>query len=405
MPDPVGLADLVAIDTADVYKGERLAGALHRVGPGVEFRYLPGYDGPGVASTLPQGERWSAGPPGAVPPFFAGLLPEGRRLTLLQRALKTSADDELTQLLAVGGDTVGDVRVVPAGHVPVSPAPRYDRDASGDVRFADLLEASARVVIDRVGLPGVQPKVSARMQTLPVRTAGRLSDAILKLDVSDLPLLPQNEAACLDEARRAGLRVPRHELVGDAEGRTALLVERFDRRSVGGDLLAIAQEDACQVLGLYPADKYRPALETTIAALAAVCPAPKVAALRLWEQVVFSYLVSNGDLHAKNLSVRRGTRGWEPTPVYDVVCTFVYGDTSTMALPLLRETNWDRINRAVVVRAAAATGVPPAAMERSIDRLLQRTAEVPERLATVGFRSINPRKLVRVLERRRHKMA
>jgi serine/threonine-protein kinase HipA len=405
MPEPVGFSELVTVDTADVYKGARLAGALQRVGSGVEFRYLPGYVGPDIATTLPRGDRWSGGAAGAVPPFFAGLLPEGRRLTLLQRALKTSADDELTQLLAVGGDTVGDVRVVPAGHPPISPAPRYDRDAADDVRFAGLLEASAGAFIDRVALPGVQAKVSARMQTVPVRTGGRLSDAILKLDVSDLPLLPQNEAACLEAARRAGLRVPRHEVVVDSEGRTALLVERFDRQAAGGELVAIAQEDACQVLDLYPADKYRPALETTVAALAAVCPAPKVAALRLWEQVVFSYLVSNGDLHAKNLSVRWGTRGWEPTPVYDVACTFVYGDTLTMALPLLRETNWDRINRAAVVRVAAATGVPPAAMERSIDRLLRRTTDLAERLAGVGFRSISPRKLARVLERRRDRMA
>jgi hypothetical protein len=71
---------------------------------------------------------------------------------------------------------------------------------------------------------------------------------------------------------------------------------------------------------------------------------------------VLSHLVSNGDLHAKNLSVQRGPRGWEPTPVHDVICSFVYGDTLTMALPLLSERNWDRIDRALVVRAATSIG-------------------------------------------------
>jgi serine/threonine-protein kinase HipA len=405
MAELPALPDLVAVEAADVYKGERSAGELRRDGASVAFRYLPGYDGPVIATTLPFGGAPTSPPPGAVPPFFAGLLPEGRRLTLLQQALKTSADDELTQLLAVGGDTVGDVRVVPAGRPPVSPAPRYDRGATEGVRFVDLLAASAGLVIDRVGIPGVQPKVSARMQTLPVRSRGRLSDAILKLDVDDLPLLPQNEAACLAGARRAGLQVPHHELVVDSDGRAALLVERFDRTIMEGELLAIGQEDGCQVLGLYPADKYRPSLETVVGALASVCAAPKVAALRLWEQVVFSYLVANGDLHAKNLSVRRGARGWEPTPVYDVICSFVYGDTLTMALPLLGERNPDRMSRARMVRAAASTGVPTGAMERSIDRLLHRTADLPERIASGGFGNTSSRKLIRVLERRRQRLA
>ena len=43
------------------------------------------------------------------------LLPEGRRLGALRRAVKTSADDELSLLLAVGADAIGDVQVVPSG--------------------------------------------------------------------------------------------------------------------------------------------------------------------------------------------------------------------------------------------------------------------------------------------------
>ncbi len=52
---------------------------------------------------------------GALPPFFSGLLPAGRRLTALRSAVKTSADDELTLLLAVGADTIGDVQILPHG--------------------------------------------------------------------------------------------------------------------------------------------------------------------------------------------------------------------------------------------------------------------------------------------------
>lgn len=129
MSDLDGLLD---IDVADVHKGTRVAGVLRREHNRVVFEYVEGYDGPDVATTLPRDDSQAAAPPGAVPPFFAGLLPEGRRLAVLQQALKTSADDELPQLLAVGADTIGDVRVVPAGQSPRSPAPRVDLAAGNE---------------------------------------------------------------------------------------------------------------------------------------------------------------------------------------------------------------------------------------------------------------------------------
>ena len=60
-----------------------LAGALVRRPGGVSFIYEPDYrraGGPAVAFTLPLSDKPVDGAsPGAVPPLFAGLLPEGRR--------------------------------------------------------------------------------------------------------------------------------------------------------------------------------------------------------------------------------------------------------------------------------------------------------------------------------------
>ena len=106
-----------------MYKRGRLAARLTRVDGGVQFAYLPEYldeAGPAVASTLALDDRPVVTARGAVPPFFAGLLPEGRRLTNLRRAVKTSADDDLSLLVAVGGDPVGDVQVLPRGWNPPS---------------------------------------------------------------------------------------------------------------------------------------------------------------------------------------------------------------------------------------------------------------------------------------------
>ncbi len=80
--------------------------------------------GPAIATTLPVTEVPVLRPGGALHAFFAGLLPESRRLGVLRRAVKISADDELSLLLAVGEDTIGDVEVVapqPDGEWRVSP--------------------------------------------------------------------------------------------------------------------------------------------------------------------------------------------------------------------------------------------------------------------------------------------
>lgn len=394
--------DLRDVQVAVVHKAGRPAAELHRVGSHVEFRLRDEYDGPAVATNLL--EDVTGLPAGAVPPFFAGLLPEGRRLSALRRTVATSADDELTLLLAVGGDTVGDVQVAPRGVAPTSAAPRFDAAEAGEVRFEDLLAASVGTDPERVALPGVQEKVSARTAHAPVRS-GALSDAILKFETGDFPLRVANERSCLDAVRAAGLAAAEHKVLHDVDGVPGLLVRRFDRVHTGGSIVARGQQDACQTLGLWPADKYRPDLVEVVAGLSAACRAPVVAALRLWEQVAFSYLVANGDHHAKNISIVHDGTGWMPSPIYDVMFTHPYGDTDSLALPLAGERNVARIDRPHLLAAATDTGVAAAALERRLDQLLTRTADVPARLSELGFPGSNPNKLRRVLEQRRARLA
>ncbi|NQW72007.1 MAG: HipA N-terminal domain-containing protein, partial [Actinobacteria bacterium] len=93
------LHELTSIREAHVFKDTQLAGVLRRLPGGVEFGYLPEYlsaGGEQVATTLPLTDVPVLTPAGAVPPYFAGLLPEGRRLSSLRRAVKTSADDDLS---------------------------------------------------------------------------------------------------------------------------------------------------------------------------------------------------------------------------------------------------------------------------------------------------------------------
>ena len=87
------------------------------------------------------------------------------------RAELVQTDDDLTLLLAVGLDPVGDVQIVPAGQRPTPAESLVCVDKAFDAgTFSEILEAAG--VIDPVALAGVQDKASARMISVPVGQAG-----------------------------------------------------------------------------------------------------------------------------------------------------------------------------------------------------------------------------------------
>ncbi|MGW5435604.1 type II toxin-antitoxin system HipA family toxin [Nocardia asteroides] len=352
------------VSIADVYKAGHLAASISRTpGGGTEFRYLPGYSGDPVASTLPLGGSVS-GSSGAVPPFFAGLLPEGHRLTVLRRAVKTSADDELSLLLAVGADAPGDVQVFPGGSEPVDVSALVDCASAEELEFHSLVDD-----VDRQAIPGVQNKASASMISTPI--AAGFGRFILKLSQAGFPYLIENEAAHLAAARTLKLPVADADLVHDKSGHPGLLVRRFDRVHDGAEWRRLAFEDATQVLGLPPSAKYNVDAIAVVDALAGIVDARLPATRNLYLQFLFAWLTGNGDLHGKNVGVLRDSAGrWGMAPLYDIPCTVVYGDDS-MALPIagrtrdLRAKHWNEF--------AAEIGLPRKAA-LSAQRLALRAA-------------------------------
>ncbi|MHA7292489.1 type II toxin-antitoxin system HipA family toxin [Arthrobacter sp. HLT1-21] len=348
---------------ADVYKQGVLAARLERHEGGTRFGYLPEYlatRGPAVATTLPLAFDPVFAASGSVPPFFTGLLPEGRRLTSLRRAVKTSADDELSLLLAVGGDPVGDVQIVRPGSVPADTPAAVLIDPRAPLDFDEVLGS---IGIDPSALAGVQDKVSAGMITVPVESSGRRF--ILKLDPPEFAHAVENEFLMYSYARRLKLPVSSVRLLHDAGGRPGLLVERFDRLAgEARELRRLAVEDGTQVLGLYPADKYDVPYETVCTRLTTLCDAPLPALRNMALQLVFAWLTGNGDLHAKNLSVVEGADGRVSiAPMYDLPSTVVYGDKS-LALPVGGKRTG--ISRKHLLGWMVQQGLP----ERAADRVL-----------------------------------
>jgi serine/threonine-protein kinase HipA len=359
------LDSLRFVTRAHVHKAGTAVGSLERSPSGeVSFRYRSDYSGEPVATTLPVTRDPVTRPGGGLPPFFAGLLPEGHRLTVLRREVKTSADDELSLLLAVGGDLPGDIQVVPSDRSPDDPAPLVEDDPAAQ-DFRELTDAP-----DRHGLPGIQDKASASMLTSPLSTARER--ALLKIAPSHFPHLVENEDLHLRAARALGVGVARHRVVHDRNDVPGLLVTRFDRvLAEDGTVSRLAMEDAAQVLDVLPAAKYTVTSEQVVLALARSTPAPMIAARTLYLQFLFAWLTGNGDLHAKNVSILRAPDGrWQVAPIYDIPCTAVYRDF-TMALPVdgrtsrIRLRHWEAFAESIGLPSAAARSARTLALRAS----------------------------------------
>ncbi|MDO5627152.1 MAG: HipA domain-containing protein [Mobilicoccus sp.] len=389
------------VEGADVLIGDTPAATLRRRDGGIDFTYRAEHlaaNGRAVATSLPLTDEPVRTLGGALPPFFSGLLPEGRRLSGLRAAVKTSADDELSLLLAVGEDPVGDVRVVPEGTDPESLSAGGGVETGHptweDMDFGDLLATSG---IDPSALAGVQDKVSGRMLTLPLVHGGRCH--LLKLDPPEYPHVVENEAFFLDLAR--GLRHPvvRSEVVHDRHGRSGLLVTRFDRHVVDGAIHRSAVEDGAQLLGRYPADKYTVTTEHLIRRIGEVAPARLPAVRAVLQQVALAWLTGNGDLHAKNVSVVRDAGEWRVAPIYDIPSTLPYGDHR---LALRIGGRDDSLSRKRWLALAEEVGLAPRAAERALDDVLTVTSDVADRAVDAIPMTPRAARDVRRVLRRRH---
>jgi serine/threonine-protein kinase HipA len=221
------------------------------------------------------------------------------------------------------------------------------------------------------------------MWSTPANTT--LGPAILKLNPpTGYPRLVENEHFFMRMAVDCGLRAAKTRLLHDADGRSALLVDRFDRRRN----TRLPQEDACQVAGVFPASKYRIHAETAITTLADACAqgggSRPTAVLELLRIVVFSWLIGNGDLHGKNLSIFAPQGFWQPTPAYDLLTTQPYtGWKDPMALSLYGRAN--RLDRSHFVEAATRMGIRERATSRMINSIVEAAEDWPDRCEEIGF--------------------
>lgn len=397
------MKDTRAISELNIFRDGQQAGILRRTAGGCEFVFAEDFlrqeNFAGISFCMQKGQVRLINQGVNLFPFFAGLLPEGLRFKSLVRNLKTSEDDLFSLFASIGDQVIGDVyaRIDRSGQETEIPKLR-------EINFYGYFQkvlANSAITHDEA-IAGVQEKLSASMISFPVNIAKENCRYILKLNPPDKPNLVENEHFCMELARKCGIETAKTRLVKDRDGNYGLLVTRFDRTwsEKTGRFLMHHQEDACQMLDRYPADKYRVAFNDIIRGITKNVSASKVAILRLLEIYAFSYLIGNGDLHAKNISliVKSGSRMVEVSPAYDLLCTYIYGDHK-MALKL--DGRDDNLKRGNFVDFARRFGVSETAVIKMLDRLAAGFSRYSAILRQIPMTEKQGTQLERITKKRR----
>ena len=204
----------------------------------------------------------------------------------------------------------------------------------------DLNRLAQVVVESRTTITGVQAKLSMDLEhdgngrTQRLTIVGVMGRYILKPQTEQFSHLPEMEDLTMHLAAIARISTVPHALIRFEDGELNYITRRIDRTNDGHKM---PMEDMCQLAGKLTEQKYQGSYEMIARLIERYSSVPKLDVVNFWEQVVFSWIVGNADMHLKNFSLISETPGrYMLAPTYDQVSTAIVmpEDTDELALPL-----------------------------------------------------------------------
>ncbi len=211
-----------------------------------------------------------------------------------------------------------------------------------------------QVVQSQITVTGVQAKLSLHLtngdkKTEPKRftIVGLWGGYILKPQAAKYPEMPEVESLTMHLASIAKIKVVPHSLIRFKSGQLAYITKRIDRN--GNQKLHM--EDMCQLTERLTENKYLASYEQIAKAIYNYSSTPGLDVVNFFEQVLFSFLTGNADMHLKNFSLIYG-KDLKPTlsPAYDMLATAIVNpdDKEDCALTLNGKKKKIRYNDFVV---------------------------------------------------------
>jgi len=198
------------------------------------------------------------------------------------------------------------------------------------------LRTEALAISDKISIQGVQPKLSAKLNIKNgnFEIVEKRGTYIIKVQVPDRLLMPENEDVTMKMASVIGIDVPIHGLINDKGNDLNYFIKRFDRH---GQKSKFSVEDFAQLSEKSSATKYDASTEMLIKIVDEFCTFPAIEKVKLFKRLLFSFMVGNEDMHLKNFSLITKKGKTYLTPAYDLInSTIIMKSTKEeLALPIM----------------------------------------------------------------------
>ena len=245
--------------------------------------------------------------------------------------------------------------------IPEAPELPYSLD--------ELDTLAAQVIQSQTTLTGVQAKLSLHLDrhdgSKRLTIAGLWGDYIFKPQTQSYKTLPENEDLTMHLAEIAKIKVVPHTLIRLKDGTLGYLTKRIDR-SADGD--KIPMEDMCQLTERQTEYKYKSSYEQIAKVIAKYSYVPLLDLTDFYEQVFFSWLVGNNDMHLKNFSLYAPKGKWGLTPAYDLLNVTLVNPKDDEELALTLNARKKRIKKADFVKAMETSGIAPKVFENMVSK-------------------------------------
>ncbi len=233
----------------------------------------------------------------------------------------------------------------------------------------DLDALAAQVIKSQTTLTGVQAKLSLHLDrhegSRRLTIVGLWGDYIFKPQTRTHKTLPENEDLTMHLAEIAKIKVVPHTLIRLQDGTLGYLTKRIDRTSDGGK---IPMEDMCQLTERQTEYKYKSSYEQIAKVIAKYSYVPLLDLTDFYEQVFFSWLVGNNDMHLKNFSMYAPKGKWFLTPAYDLLNVSMANPKDTEELALTLNGRKKRITKGDLVSAMTLSGIAPKVFDNMLEK-------------------------------------
>ena len=214
---------------------------------------------------------------------------------------------------------------------------------------APFAAVAEQIVSSQITITGVQPKLSLNIEPTSKDTpqkrltiVGLWGNYILKPPTSTYPQLPEVEDLTMHLAAIAKIRVVPHSLIRLQSGNLAYITRRIYRTKKG----KLHMEDMCQLTERLTENKYHGSYEQIAKAILRYSSTPMLDVVNFFEQVLFSFLTGNADMHLKNFSlISQPATGYILAPAYDMVATALVNPADDEELALTLNAKRKRIKR------------------------------------------------------------